>query len=100
MRGRIELLPGGPQWNFLSLEQNCPTKSPIRLFYRDPLQCISTLLRNPLHSDHLEFVPYKLYTNEFKTERVYTEWMSGDAAWCLKVCVFITIKAHMYNYIS
>ena len=92
MRGRIESLPGGPQWSFLSLEQNYPTKSPIRLFFRDPLECISSLMRNLLHADYLELVPYKLYTNGGQTKRVYTEWMSGDVVWVLKVCTFVTTE--------
>ena len=66
-----------------------PTKSPVKLFYRDPLQCIESLLNSPLSADDIELSPYQVFRTAEKTVRVYSEWMSGDAAWSMQVCVIL-----------
>ncbi|KAJ7628187.1 hypothetical protein DFH06DRAFT_1141333 [Mycena polygramma] len=81
MRSRIELLPKGPQWKFMRWLTEFPTKRPLYLFYRDPLECLEALLSNPLVADFIEFTPFKLWENAGKLMRVYTEWLSGNAAW-------------------
>lgn len=39
------------------------------------------LMRNPLLADHLEFTPFHLFTTAEKTMCIYSEWLSGDAAY-------------------
>ncbi|KAG0694672.1 hypothetical protein DFH29DRAFT_815067 [Suillus ampliporus] len=56
-------------------------KSPIILYWCDPLECISTILNHPLFHDQLDFMPRKVYSTAQKLCRVYTEWMTGDNAW-------------------
>lgn len=34
------------------------TKNIVRLFYRDPLECIQSLLESPLIQDHIVFAPF------------------------------------------
>ena len=60
----------------------------MQLFYRDPIECIESLLNSPLSANDIDFTPYKLYKSVEKSIRVYSEWLSGDAAWTMQVCDF------------
>ncbi|KAA1479646.1 hypothetical protein DENSPDRAFT_750630, partial [Dentipellis sp. KUC8613] len=58
LRGRIELLPAGPQWHYITLTvDRFPTKKPIRLFYRDGIDCLEFLFGNPAFKGHMDFDP-------------------------------------------
>ncbi|KAG1842818.1 hypothetical protein C8R48DRAFT_780930 [Suillus tomentosus] len=81
LRGRAEMLPSGPRWMSRVLDTSHPTKSPVILYWRDPLECISAILNHPLFHDQLDFTPRKVYSTVQKLCRVYTEWMTGDDAW-------------------
>jgi Plavaka transposase len=70
------------------LQTEYPTKNKMYLYYRDPVECLKSLLRSPLLKDHLDFTPRRLFENAEKLVRVYTEWLSGDAAWSMQVCAF------------
>jgi hypothetical protein len=67
------------------LKTEYPTKNKICLYYRDPVECLKSLMRSPLLKDHLDFTPRRLYENAQNLVRVYTEWLSGDAAWSMQV---------------
>ncbi|KAJ7772185.1 hypothetical protein B0H16DRAFT_1305261 [Mycena metata] len=81
LRSRIEILPRGPQWKSVPWQPEYPTKSPLTVYYRDPLECIQHLLSNPLLKDHIHFTPFRLWASADKLMRRYTEWLSGDVAW-------------------
>ncbi len=85
LRSRAEVLPVGPKWMSKRVETPIPTKKPIELFYRNPVDCLQALLRNPLLKDHISFSPFRLYESAAKVMRTYTEWLSGDAAWYMQV---------------
>ena len=85
LRNRAELLPKGPEWKSLSITPVYPTKNKIQLFYRDPVECLQMLMRNPLLKDHLEFEPFHIFKTAEKLMRIYTEWLSGDMAWSMQV---------------
>lgn len=85
LRGRVEMLPKGPEWLCKPWMTNVPTKTPIQLFYRDPLECIQSLLHHPLLKDHMHFTPMRVFETAAKTMRVYSEWMTGDVAWQMQV---------------
>lgn len=85
LRSRAELLPSGPKWMCKQLETEYPTKNKLHLYYRDPVECLSSLLQSPLLKDHLGFTPRRLFETAEKLVRVYTEWLSGDAAWSIQV---------------
>lgn len=85
LRGRIELLPSGPPWNFKELPLEYPTKMPVSVYYRNPIECLRCLMLNPLVSDHIEFKPYRVYKDSQLKDRVFTEWLSGDVAWNMQV---------------
>jgi len=83
------MLPKGPEWKCLPITTVYPTKNKITLYYRDPVECLQMLMRNPLLKDQLEFTPYHIFNTAEKTMRIYTEWLSGDAAWDMQVWSFI-----------
>lgn len=85
LRKRAELLPSGPRWMSRQIPTSHPTKRPVYLYWRDSLELLEYLLNNPMFSDVMEFVPYRLYRTADHLYRVYTEWMSGDDAWEMQV---------------
>ncbi|KAJ7166605.1 hypothetical protein C8R46DRAFT_899136 [Mycena filopes] len=81
LRSRVEMLPKGPEWRAVPWKTDHPTKKPLTLFYRDPLECLQSLLSNPLLQDHIQYTPFHLWANAERLMRIYTEWLSGDVAW-------------------
>ncbi|KAF9043458.1 hypothetical protein BJ165DRAFT_1405755 [Panaeolus papilionaceus] len=81
---RAEQLPSGPRWVATSITPTFPTKNTITLYYRNPVLCLEALMRSPLVKDFIQFTPFRLYETCAKTMRVYTEWLSGDAAWFMQ----------------
>ncbi|KAG2123103.1 hypothetical protein BD769DRAFT_1359904, partial [Suillus cothurnatus] len=57
LRGHAELLPEAPRWHCKTIDMSCPTKSPVRLFWRDPLDCLKVLFSNPPFADSMELTP-------------------------------------------
>lgn len=85
LRGRVEILPPGPQWKYKPLETNQPTKKPVKLFYRDGVECLESLFNNPLVASSIDLSPFRLFKSAEKLVRVFSEWMSGDTAWEMQV---------------
>jgi hypothetical protein len=75
------MLPPGPQWKCQLWNPVHPTKNPVKLYYRDAIECLESLFGNPLFVDALQFAPFRLFTAAEKLVRAYSEWMSGDIAW-------------------
>ncbi|KAG1904224.1 uncharacterized protein F5891DRAFT_1126636 [Suillus fuscotomentosus] len=84
LRGRAEMLPSGPCWMSQVIETKHLTKSPVILYWRDPLDCISSLLNHPSFHDQLDFTPRKVYTTAQRLCCVYSEWMTGDNTWTMQ----------------
>lgn len=55
------MLPSGPTWTCKPWATTHPTKSPISLFYCDPIECVDSLLNSPLAADNTEYAPYHLF---------------------------------------
>lgn len=85
LRGRAEILPGGPPWMSQVIPTAHPTKSPVILYWRDPLECIASLLNHPFFHDRMDFTPRRVYATAQRLCRVYSEWMTGDDAWNMQV---------------
>ncbi|KAG2105843.1 uncharacterized protein F5147DRAFT_746400 [Suillus discolor] len=81
LRGRAEMLPSGPRWMSQVLSTSHPTKSPVVLYWHDPLDCISAILNHPFFHDQLDFMPHRVYTTAQHLCCVYSEWMTGDDTW-------------------
>ena len=63
-----------------------PTKQKLFLYYRDPIDCLQSILHNPLVQDFIEFDPFQLFWSAEGAMRVYTEWLSGNVAWEMQAC--------------
>ncbi|KAF9231430.1 hypothetical protein BU15DRAFT_56127 [Melanogaster broomeanus] len=81
LRGRAELLPSGPRWNVRVVPTSHPTKSAVRLYFRDTLDCIESLFNHPYFIDKLHLTPHRIFETAERLVRVYSEWMTGDVAW-------------------
>ncbi|KAG1899631.1 uncharacterized protein F5891DRAFT_1189439 [Suillus fuscotomentosus] len=79
--GRAEMLPSGPRWMSQTIPTMHPTKSPVVLYWCDPLDCVSSLLNHPAFHDELDFTPRRVYTTAQQLCRVYSEWMTSDDVW-------------------
>jgi len=84
---QAKVLPQGPQWFAKPWKTISPTKMPISLYWQDPVACLESILHNPLIADHIGMVPFKLFKSAEKLMQVYTEWLSGDRAWDIQVCL-------------
>lgn len=95
LRARAELLPSGPAWLCEELQPEGPCKQSAKLFYRQPLECLQSLLSHPLLAPHIDFVPRKVWTSAARICRIYDEWLTGDRAWNIQVstspCSYIQI---------
>ncbi|KAF8546450.1 hypothetical protein OG21DRAFT_1426987 [Imleria badia] len=78
---RAEVLPSGPTWLYEELMPEGPIKNSVQLFYHRPIECLQSLLSHPLLSQHIFFVPHKIWTSAAKICCIYDEWLSGDRAW-------------------
>ena len=91
LRARVEILPSVPEWRFKSVSlTGYSTQEPTLLFYRDALECVEYLFRNPTFTDRIDFRPVRLYRNSEQTTRLYTEWMTGNTAWEMQVRTYIS----------
>ncbi|KAI0039113.1 hypothetical protein FA95DRAFT_1504627 [Auriscalpium vulgare] len=82
LRSKVELLPSGPRWKSKAITlPGYATKSPMKLFYRDSLECLEHLFGNPLFDGHMDYRPKQVYTAAEHAIRVFSEWMTGDVAW-------------------
>jgi hypothetical protein len=70
-------------------------KRKINLFYCDPIECLRMLMLNPLLADHLKFTPFHIFKTAEKTMHMYTEWLSGDAAWSMQVQSVFLANVHL-----
>ncbi|KIM52513.1 hypothetical protein SCLCIDRAFT_32581 [Scleroderma citrinum Foug A] len=81
LHGLIELLPSSPKWQYCVMQTAKPTKSPVRLFYHDSVECLESLFQHLLFHDKLNLAPHRVYRTAERLVRVYSEWMTGDVAW-------------------
>ncbi|KAG1898692.1 uncharacterized protein F5891DRAFT_1190468 [Suillus fuscotomentosus] len=81
LRGRAEQLPSGPRWLSRVIKTAHPTKSPVVLYWRDPLECIASIMNDPSFHNQFNFMPQKVYSTAEQTCCIYSEWMTGDDAW-------------------
>ncbi|KAG2068280.1 hypothetical protein BDR04DRAFT_1025054, partial [Suillus decipiens] len=79
-----EMLPSGPTWKCQTIPSIHPTKSPIQLFWRNPMECLESLFSNPLFHDKLDFIPHHIYKTAEQLLYVYSEWLTGDSTWKCK----------------
>lgn len=84
------MLPKAPEWKSQLITINgYHTKSPMTLYYRDPIECVKVLLSNPLFTGSFDFTPERVYTSAYRLDRKYSEWMTSDGAWFMQVGCFL-----------
>ena len=88
LRTRMDNIPTAPEWKMQDIPiKGYETVKPVVLFYRDPLECIQALLRNPIFEGKWDFTPRKVYNDPGHRNRIYSEWMMSDGAWAAQVCI-------------
>ncbi|KAG1765166.1 hypothetical protein EV702DRAFT_981697 [Suillus placidus] len=92
LQGRAELLPAVPKWWYRIISMSHPTKQPLHLYWRNPLDCIEALFNHPHFANELDLTPACVYDTVDCTMRKYSEWMNGDAAWSMQVCTLLSIS--------
>ena len=86
LKSLVECLPGPPQWQATEVTiLGGTTQRPITFLFRDGLECFKHLFSNPMFASDMDYRPRKLWTDESKASRVYTEIMTGDFAWDVQV---------------
>ncbi|KAG1801241.1 uncharacterized protein BJ212DRAFT_1487699 [Suillus subaureus] len=81
LQSQVEQLPSGPQWMLKVIETSYPTKSPMILYWHNPVECIASILNDPSFQDHFHFTPHKVYATAEWNCCIYSEWMTSDDAW-------------------
>lgn len=72
------MLPSGPRWKYEDIVTDCPTKRPLRLFYRDPIDCLQSILSDPHLADCIDFDCRRVYESDDRLSRVYSSFVTGD----------------------
>jgi len=85
LRGRSDLLPSVPKWQYRIISTTHPTKKPLHLYWCDPLDCIESLFSHPLFADKIDLTPQRVYDTAECTGQIYSEWVTGDTAWSMQV---------------
>lgn len=91
LRGLAELLPSVPKWQYRIISTTHPTKQPLHFYWRDPLDCIESLFSHPLFANEIDVTPQRVYETAERTVRIYSEWLTGDAAWSMQVCTLLSM---------
>ncbi|KAL5536493.1 hypothetical protein ACEPAF_315 [Sanghuangporus sanghuang] len=108
LRKKVEQLPSPPCWKEAEVEvPGAKTQHPLKLFYRDALECFEYLFGNPVFNGKMEFVPQKVWQGD-RAERLYSEMMTGDLVWdvqskvspgeTLGLVILASDKTHLTNF--
>ncbi|KAG9054398.1 hypothetical protein FS842_005248 [Serendipita sp. 407] len=83
LRDRVELLPGGTsRWKEAKVHPiSGRTSDSVVLLYRDPLGVIQELFSRPSLAPYLEFAPKRVWSDNSKRSRIYSEISTGEWWW-------------------
>ena len=59
-------------------EEGKPKKETVKLWIRDPIECIRELIGNPLLAGALRHAPARIYAGEDGENRIYDNMWTGD----------------------
>ncbi|KAG1848106.1 hypothetical protein F4604DRAFT_1542592, partial [Suillus subluteus] len=85
--GQAEMLPSGPHWLSRVIPMSHPTKSPVVLYWCDPIECIAMIFNHLLFHNYIDLMPCRVYTTTEKKCCVFTEWMTGNDAWDMQLAI-------------
>ena len=57
-------------------------------YYRDGIDVAKYIFANPVFANHMMYDPVREWTDATQSERVYSEFMTGDYAWEIQVSRF------------
>jgi hypothetical protein len=64
-------------------------QKPLYFYWRDALDVIEYIFGNPVFAPYMQYDPQRLWTDISRTERIYSEYMTGDFAWQSQVKLLI-----------
>lgn len=89
----VDSLDGGPKWHckLMKVEGDLDssgnrTYETGEFWYRNILEIHESLLANPDLAKDSSYAPFRMYTDDSRSSRLYSEAMSGDWAWDTQVC--------------
>jgi hypothetical protein len=53
----------------------------LELWYRDPIECVKALIRNPAFKEFISYVPEHVYVDDKGRIRVFDEMWTGTLWW-------------------
>ncbi|KAG2747731.1 hypothetical protein P692DRAFT_20737370 [Suillus brevipes Sb2] len=73
----VDTIPSRSLWHttYLSFPDDPEERHMVQ--YRDPLEAIRTLLGNPAHAETIVYKPCKVFSDESKENRIYSEMWTG-----------------------
>ena len=84
-----ELPRAGPVWKSVVLSPKTGTPkegTPPVLFHRDPVGAVQYLLSNSALQEGMQWSPRKVFEDEGKTQRLFSDISTGDWWWDTQVC--------------
>ncbi|KAG8865445.1 hypothetical protein FRC20_009827 [Serendipita sp. 405] len=83
LHSRIEEIAyTGPEWKFQLLVPSYGTPiGTVEFLYRNPMEVIQYLFSRPALAESMEYEPKRIYRDESKEERLYSEMSTGDWWW-------------------
>lgn len=89
----IDNLPWSAEWSLRMVEvegdktgaDGKPLMEEVKLWLRNPLDCICELLANPNFADAISYEPQKVFDNEGGQERCFNEMWTRDWWWEVQV---------------
>lgn len=55
------------------------------LWYRDPVECVKSLIGNPGFKDYISYVPERVFVDDEGKVRLFDEMWTGDWWWDTQV---------------
>ena len=91
-RSLIESLPDPPRWYHGEMFiAGYTSKQPLHFYWRDALEVIEYIFGHPAFAPYMQYDPQRLWTDLSRTERIYSEYMTGDFAWQSQVQLFVIL---------
>ena len=103
----VDKLPSGVQWQCETIdltgdnvdEDGDPMTETLKLWFRDPVECVKELLGNPTFKDSIRYAPERIFNDPEHTTQRFSEMWTGDWWWKQQVstydqeCVLNSLKS-------
>lgn len=88
----IESLPDPPRWYCQEMiTEGYKSPHTVYFYWCNALEAIEYIFGNLIFVLHMQFDPQRLWSDQLKTECIYSEYMTGDFAWESQVhCQILT----------